>query len=342
MTTTASPQISLTVGDTTYEWIDDWAKIPQTDSASRGWAHPGVVVTAAGQIVTVHPGEPAILFFDADGRFLRSWQAPVTEAHGLALSREGDTEYLWVADPGSKRAELPDYSPKTAPGQVLKMTLDGRTAMSIARPDLPIYAEGKYSPTAIAVFEERLGGNGDVWVADGYGMSRVHRFDKYGRYIGSIDGEEGDAGAFRTPHGVAIDWRKSHPELLVADRTNHRVQIYDLDGRWKRVVGEDFMTSPSVFAFDGDRLIVGELRARLTLLDADDRLVGYLGENEAVCNEPGWPNQKDAAGNPARTERLQSGKLNSPHGLAADPQGNLYIAEWLIGGRFTKLAKRYG
>ncbi|HEV2125980.1 MAG TPA: hypothetical protein VGW38_24760, partial [Chloroflexota bacterium] len=250
------------------------------------------------------------------------------------------SEYLWIADPGSKRAGVPEYAPKQGPGQVLKLTFDGEVVQTLARPDLPIYESGKYSPTAVAVAEERLGGNGDIWVADGYGMSYVHRFDKGGRYLGSINGQEGDAGPFKTPHGVAIDWRKAEPELLVADRTNHRIQVYDLEGNWKRVVGESFLSSPSVFAFDGDNLVVGELRARLAILDRDDRLVGYIGGNESVCDEPGWPNQKSAAGHPERTERLRPGKFNSPHGLAADADGNLYVAEWLIGGRYTKLVKR--
>lgn len=326
--------------DSRYDWIGDWARIPESESARDGWAHPAVAVTRAGEIVTVHPGEPVVLFLKSNGELIRSFEAPVIEIHGMCITQEGDAEFLWVADPGSKRAGLPEYTPKQGPGQVLKLTLEGNVMQTIDRPDLPIYEGGKYSPTSIAVVEERFGGSGDIWVADGYGMSHVHRFDKGGRYLGSINGQEGAAGAFKTPHGVAIDWRKAEPELLVADRTNHRIQVYDLDGKWKRVVGESFLSSPSVFAFDGDNLIVGELRARLAILDRDDQLVGYIGENEAVCDEPGWPNQKSAAGHPERTERLQPGKFNSPHGLAADSHGNLYVAEWLIGGRYTKLAKR--
>jgi hypothetical protein len=67
--------------------------------------------------------------------------------------------------------------------------------------------------------------------------------------------------------------------------------------------------------------------------------MGYLGENEAVCAEPGWPNRLDARGIPARTDRLVPGKFNSPHGVGVDADGNLYVAEWLIGGRLTKLLK---
>jgi hypothetical protein len=229
---------------------------------------------------------------------------------------------------------------------VLKLTLDGHVALRITQPDLPIYETGKFSPTAVAVWEERRGGDGTVWIADGYGTSTVHRYDRAGRYQRSINGEEGAAGAFKTPHGLTIDYRQkggnsstAAPELYVADRTNHRLQVYSVDGAWRRVVGEKFLTSPSVFTFVDTFLVVGELRARLAVLDAHDQLVGELGENEAVCAEPGWPNAKDETGGFVRTPRLVPGNLNSPHGLAADPAGNLYVAEWLIGGRYTKLAR---
>ena len=79
--------------------------------------------------------------------------------------------------------------------------------------------------------------------------------------------------------------------------------------------------------------------SRLAILDLDDRLVTYLGGNRAVASEPGWPNRLDDAGRPARTNRLKQGLFNSPHGLATDDAGNIYVSEWLIGGRFIKLRK---
>ena len=54
---------------------------------------------------------------------------------------------------------------------------------------------------------------------------------------------------------------------------------------------------------------------------------------------PGWPNGLDDSGNAARSTVLEKGKFNSPHGIATDPAGNIYSGEWLIGGRYTKLAK---
>jgi hypothetical protein len=331
----------------TYKWIEGWARLPESESAQRGWAHPGVAVTADGEVITVHPGEATLLVLSPEGGLRRALSADVTEAHGLTAVLEDGVAYLWVADSGSKRAPgagyaYPSPDPAGRGGQAVKLRLDGDRATAVLRlgpPDLPAYREGKFSPTAVAVYETRHGGNGDVWVADGYGQHLVHRFDRAGRYLGSLTGEEGPGGPFRTPHAVHVDTRTGEPELYVADRGNRRLVVYDLEGGFKRIAGQGLLTSPSAFAAEGEHLVVAELRARLTLLDRADRLVGHLGENEAVCAAPGWPNAAGAAGHLARPAGLAPGRFHSPHGIAADGQGNLYVAEWLIGGRYTKLAR---
>ena len=63
--------------------------------------------------------------------------------------------------------------------------------------------------------------------------------------MGSINGSEGRAGAFDEPHAIFIDRRGSEPELYIADRGSSRIQVYDLDGNFKRVFGSDFLTTPS-------------------------------------------------------------------------------------------------
>jgi DNA-binding beta-propeller fold protein YncE len=312
----------ISSGRHTYEWLDHWARIPDTESARTGWAHHGVVVSETGSIIAFHQAEPTVLVFDEEGGLERSWGTTAENAHGMALVKEGSTEYLWLAD--------------NLTGQVLKTTLDGETVMSIERPDLEIYRDGKYSPTGTAVNEERHGGNGDIWVTDGYGESHIHRYDKSGGYIGSINGEDGEGGAFQTPHAVWIDTRKPEHELYVADRSNGQVQVYDLEGGFKRAFGTgpgaSWLHSPSAFAVHGEFMLVVELRgSRVTVLDAEDNLVGYLGENTGAFKlQEGWPN--------VQRETLTEGKFNSPHGIATDSAGNIYVAEWLIGGRMVKLA----
>ena len=135
------------------------------------------------------------------------------------------------------------------------------------------------------------------------------------------------------------DRRGPDPELYVADRANGRVQVYDLEGNYQRVFGGDFLTTPSGFATHGDLLIIAELRARLTLCGKNDEFVCYLGANEPVCDVEGWPNNKDASGKIIPTSLLETGKFNSPHGLAVTGQGNRYGAELLIGSRFIRPGK---
>jgi hypothetical protein len=84
-------------------------------------------------------------------------------------------------------------------------------------------------------------------------------------------------------------------------------------------------------------MVIAELRARLAVIGRDDNLVCYLGDNEGVCSKDGWPNGKNQDGEVIPTGLLQPGLFNSPHEMAVDKQGNLFVAEWLIGGRFTKL-----
>lgn len=326
-----------------FEWIENWARIPDATSAREGWSHHGMVITRDGDIVASHPGDPEILIFTAEGDLKCSWPTGLTEAHGLTLVSEGEEEYLWIADNGSKRHkdysyEYPPGSDKTS-GKVVKKTLEGHTVMELNPPGLAVYENCRFAPTGVAVNGENEGGNGDIWVADGYGANYVHRYDKEGKLIGSINGEEGRAGSFDCPHSICLDRRGSEPSLYVADRANARFQVYDLEGNFKRAFGSDFLSSPSAIVTHQGFLITAELRARITVIDRNDKLVGYLGENEAVCEVEGWPNSKDETGEIVRPRFLEPRKFNSPHGLAVDEDGNLYVSEWLIGGRFIKLIR---
>ena len=333
-------------GKNKYEWIENWAKLPDSQRAREGWAHHGMVVTGDGRIVAFHPGDPTVLIFNGNGDLVESWDAPVREAHQMALEVDGDNEYLWIADPGSKTMKSNgryEAIKGERGGQVIKMTLDGQLVLRITQPDHDAYDDGTFAPTSMAILDD-----GDVWVSDGYGESYIHRYTAAGEYLSSINGEEGDAGRFNCPHGVWIDRRNSEHELYIADRTNHRVQVYDTEGNYRRSFGSDVLTSPSNFAADGNQIIVGELRARLAVFDIDDDFVCYIGENESIArvernsaeDVPGWPNNLDASGNVIRSRILEPGKFNSPHGLAADRDGNLYSGEWLVGGRYTKLVKQ--
>jgi hypothetical protein len=332
-------------GSPVYDWQEDWADFPQPEEASIGWAHHGLAVTRSGEIVCFHPARSEVVIFDSGGRFLRSWPIELREGHGITLVEESGEEFLWFADPGRKMRRTPSgaYEPDVAAeqGRVVKFDMDGSEVACLVRPTHPAYDFGRYAPTSVAVDEMRYGGSGDIWVADGYGENLVHRYRSDGTYVSSLDGGAG-AATFNCPHAVFIDRRRGEQELLVADRANARIQVYRLDGSFLRVIGESFLNSPSAFASHGESLVVAELRARLTILDPEDQFVSYLGENAEVCEQPGWPNGIDELEHPVRTPHLHQGRFNSPHGLTIDASGNLYVAEWLIGGRMIKLTPTLG
>ncbi len=304
-------------GDYRFEWIDDWAVLPDTPSVRENGRTHGVVVCKNGDVIVFCQADPAILIFSTDGLLKDSWGDRFLGAHGMTLVEDDGVELLWLTDQDT--------------GEVAKMTLAGETVLNLAKPEHEIYETRKYIPTWVAVNEERFGGNGDIWVADGYGSFFVHRYDKDGNYISSISGEEG-AGRFNCPHGLSTETRAGTPELYVADRGNKRIQVYTMDGTFIRTFGSDYMTSPDgSSSYPGGGLLVPELFARVTLLDENDEPACLLGSNEAVCRIEGWPNHEP--------DLIEEGKFNSPHGAAADDQGNIYVVEWIIGGRITKLER---
>jgi hypothetical protein len=103
-----------------------------------------------------------------------------------------------------------------------------------------------------------------VWVADPgvcihrhAGGNLGHGLEITGHLLGEIDGIAG-AGRFDCPHAVFVDRRGAQREVYVADRSNARVQVFDVDGSFLRSFGEGVLTSPSSFACRGDSLFVAE------------------------------------------------------------------------------------
>lgn len=304
-------------GEHQFEWIENWAVIPDVPGAREDGRTHGVAVTNDGRVIVLHLSNPAVLVFDAAGKLIHSWGDRFPGAHGLTLVEEGGQEYLWITD--------------FKTGEVVKTTIAGETVLSLPFPEFDGYNDPKYAPTWVSVFEERFGGNGDIWVADGYGAGYVHRYDRRGQYKSTIDGTAG-AGRFRHPHGLYVDSRKGTPELYIADRMNRRIQVYDLDGNFQRVVADALDTSACAFIPYGDFTLIPEApyRARLTIVDPEDHVVAVLGKNDQVCSRAGFPNERTL---------VEPGRFVAPHSVAADVTGNLYVVEWITGGRITKLLR---
>jgi DNA-binding beta-propeller fold protein YncE len=295
-----------------YRVAEGWGPLPE--GMAYGHTH-GVCVDAEDNVYVHHTGKRSVVVFDRDGRFLTAWGEQFEGgAHGFYLHREADgREHLYFAD--TKRA------------LVVKTTLDGAVLLEIGRPQRPdLYdAQRRYVPTDVCV-----GPNGDIYVSDGYGQYYVHQFDAAGGYIRGWGGRGSAPGQLIEPHGIAVNPRGQEPELYVADRRNHRIQVFTMDGRHKRFVDHD-LDLPCGFCFFGDEVYVPDLDSRVTILDADDRLITHLGEDQQAYKQQGWPNLPKSYFRPDR--------FSSPHAVAVDSRGDVYVVEWISDGRVTKLLR---
>ena len=137
---------------------------------------------------------------------------------------------------------------------------------------------------------------------ENYGLSWVHQYAPNGAYVRSWGGLGTDPGKFNTPHGVLVDTRRNPPVLVVADRENGRLQIFDLDGKFIEAV-TGILHRPCGAHLQGDDLVVPDLDGRVTILDNANKLITHLGEN---------PNASLRANNGVDKPQWQDGLFLAP------------------------------
>jgi hypothetical protein len=133
----------------------------------------------------------------------------------------------------------------------------------------------------------------------------------------------------RTPHGVWVDTRKKEPTLIVCDRENHRLQIFDLEGKLLDIVADD-LRRPCHIQQHGEDMVVADLAGRVTILDKNNKVITHLGDNA----DPSL-----RAVNKVEKEKWKDGEFISPHCAHWDAKGDLYVLDWNFLGRITKLKK---
>jgi DNA-binding beta-propeller fold protein YncE len=177
-----------------------------------------VTVNSRGEVFVFHRGPKAdpIVVFDGKGKFLRSWgKGMFGNPHGMRVDKQGN---VWVTDNGDH--------------QVMKFTPDGDLLLTLGQKKKAGTDDRTFNrPTDIA-----FAPNGDVYISDGYGNSRVVRFSSDGKYLGAWGRKGTGPGDFNTPHSIAID---SKSRVYVSDRENNRIQIFDAQGKflgqWKHL-----------------------------------------------------------------------------------------------------------
>jgi hypothetical protein len=318
----SSAPVRLGEGRHTYTLDEAWGTLPTGMKYGFGCA---LVVDSRDRIfVTSRSASPCVAIFDRDGKLLETWSNQFTEkvsfspqqyaatAHGLYWSKEGDGEYLYWTE----NVSAPRNQPKIG-ARVYKTDLAGKVLHTLGPEVKESSTSAPFnfvSPTDVAV-----AANGDIYVVDGYGSFLVHRFDKNFKLVKTMGGRGTDHGKFNTPHGVWINTLKREPEVYIADRANDRIEVYSPDLEYKRTIPG--VRKPCCFYQHAGHLYVPELDARVSILDADDKFVGHLGDGKGIA---------------AANIRNHSDKFATPHALTVDSKGDLYVIEWLDWGRPRK------
>ena len=299
-------------GDFRYELAEGWEQLP------AGWEHgdvAGVATDSHDRVYVFNRGEHPVIVYDREGRFLRSWGEGVfTRPHGITITSD-DTVYC---------ADDTDHT-------VRAFTLDGTLLQTLGTPNQPsdtgydmrrgsdlrqiVRGGGPFNrPTRLS-----RGPNGDLYVADGYGNARIHRFSPSGELIQSW-GEPGDGpGQFHLPHSV---WAHRDGRVFVCDRENDRVQIFSPNGEY--LAAWTNVTRPGDLFIDrDDRVYLGEMSWDVGF----NRLSGVPWTE----TRPAQFTVRDLSGNVLTRwggpDACAPGSFVSPHGIWVDAHGDLYVGE---------------
>ncbi len=252
----------------------------------------GVGVDAQGRVFLLHRGKHPVLCFDKSGKFLRSFGDDyVAMGHGLKVDRPGN---IWVTC--------------TEHHMVYKFDADGKLLLAIGQIDKP--GLGTDPPQFDQPTDVAVGPQGEIYVADGYGNSRMVKLSPDGKFL-TTWGSAGEApGEFHAPHQVEVD---AKGRIIVADRDNNRLQIFDADGQLLEVAP---VTKPFGVALDGEGQV---------FVCSGDKILRLASSGDIVQS---WGKEG--------TGPLE---FTIGHQIAIDRGGNLYVAE--VGGqRLQKLRRR--
>lgn len=301
-------------GGWTYRIVEEWGKLPQ--GTQFGGTHGAVAQDKAGRIYVSTQSETGVLVYSPVGAFVTTIAGHFPEIHSMVHAEENGIEYFYCTVQKGTPAENWLF---------IKMKTDGTVVQKItAPPEAGFKAPNEWRLTAAVP-----GPDGSIFIANGYGDSRIFRFDAKGQYKASYGGKGHDEGLFDCSHGLAVDTRYEQPLLLVCDRENRRLCHFDFDGKFVRTVTQH-LRRPCQISFNGDYAVVSELEGRVTILDRDNVPVAFLGDN---------PHQEQWAKYDVDPSAITPASFSAAHGCFIDRDRNIYVSDWNRTGRITKLSR---
>lgn len=301
-------------GEWTFAVVSGWGALPP--GTTFGGTHGAIAQDRAGHIYVSTQSDTGVLVYSSDGRLLRKIAAAFPEIHSLVFATEGAEEYLY--------ATVQKGTPQEN-WLFLKMRTDGSVVLKItAPPEAGFKSANEWRITAALPTPD-----GSIFVANGYGDSRIFRFDKNGNYKASYSEKGSGDGQLNCSHGLSLDTRYDQPLLLVCDRENRRLCHFDLDGRYVRTVTQH-LRRPCQVSFIGDYAVVSELEGRATILDLDNVPVAFVGDNPKKAQ---WANYE------LNPSAINAAVFSAAHGCFIDSEANIFISDWNQSGRLTKLSR---
>jgi DNA-binding beta-propeller fold protein YncE len=280
-----------------YELVDRWAKLPEGESFMDVG---GVCVDAQDRVYVLSRSAYPISVFDREGTIVTRWgKGHFQRAHGSCIGPDGS---LYCTDDRNHTVS------KFTPEGTLLMTLGTkdkpsdtgyREALDLFERIASITHGGPpfNRPTGIAIAP-----SGDLYIVDGYGNARVHRFTPKGDLVASW-GEPGPGPSqFRLPHNLRVDRLN---RVWVVDRENHRIQIFSEDGKF--ITQWTDLFRPTDVCIDKDDIVyVSELCRRISIFTLDGKLLARWGNESHPPDKP---------------------LFVAPHTLVVDSHGDLYVGE---------------
>lgn len=292
-----------TLGEKNYTYAAEcWGYLPQ----GTEWGQmPCVALDSMGRVYVSHREDHRVMIFDPQGKFQSAWgQEILKDPHGIVISPRDEA---YIVDRNAH--------------QVMKFDIEGNLLWTLGNKDQP--SDTGYGPQNRKVMQAgppfnrptdvAVAPSGEIYVSDGYGNCRVHRFSPQGELIQSWGQPGSGRGEFNMPHSVWVD---KEGRVLVADRENHRIQIFTPDGDYITEWG-GFLQPTDIWADSSDTVYISELGNRVSILTGSGELLARFGSSG---NRPG--------------------EFYGAHGIWGDSQGNLYVTEVLKGRRVQKFIKK--
>jgi len=301
-------------GQWTYRVIQNWGQLPA--GTVFGGTHGGIATNKTGLVYVSTQSNTGVLVFGPDGTLLKTIANQFPEIHSIVHAEENGEEYFYTTVQHGTPQENWLF---------VKMKIDGTVVQKINAP-----AEAGFTmPNQWRITAAVPAPDGSIFIANGYGDSRLFRFDSKGNFKSSYSGKGAAEGLMNCSHGLSVDTRYDQPLLLICDRENRRLCHFDFDGKFVRIVAQH-LRRPCQIGFYGDYAVVTELEGRVVVLDRDNVPVAFLGDN---------PQKSQWANYGADPSQVAATTFSAAHGCYVDANANIYVSDWNHVGRITKLAR---